>query len=75
MPFHTHARYDDDTSRWLVTSTRGAAAKFWSWDDAMATKLPFVVSPFPIPNEEGDPEWEARSTTTTTDWWPRMCPS
>ena len=60
MPFHTHARYDDDTSRWLVTSTRGAAAKFWSWDDAMATKLPFVVSPFPIPNEEGDPEWEAQ---------------
>ena len=60
MPFHTHARYDDDTSRWLVTSTRGAAAKFWSWDDAMSTEVPFVVSPFPIPNEEGDPEWEAR---------------
>lgn len=60
MPFHTHARYDNDTSRWLVTSTRGAAAKFWSWDDAMSTEVPFVVSPFPIPNEEGDPEWEAR---------------
>ena len=59
MPFHTHARYDDNTSRWLVTSNPGAAAKFWSWDDAMATELPFVVSPFPIPNEEGDPEWEA----------------
>ena len=60
MPFHTHARYDNDTSRWLVTSTRGAAAKFWSWDDAMSTEVPFVVSPFPIPNEEGDPEWEAQ---------------
>ena len=60
MPFHTHARYDNDTSRWLVTSTRGAAAKFWSWDDAMTAEMPFVVSPFPIPNEEGDPEWEAR---------------
>jgi hypothetical protein len=60
MPFHTHARYDDDTSQWLVTSTRGAASKFWSWEDAMAAEMPFVVSPFPIPNEEGDPEWEAR---------------
>ena len=60
MPFHTHARYDDDTSRWLVTSTRGAAPKFWSWDNAMAAELPFVVSPFSIPNEEGDPEWEAQ---------------
>jgi len=60
MPFHTHARYDDDTSRWLVTSTQGAASKFWSWEDAMATEMPFVVSPFPIPNAEGDPEWEAR---------------
>ena len=60
MPFHTHARYDDNASQWVVTSTRGAASKFWSWEDAMAAELPFVVSPFPIPNEEGDPEWEAR---------------
>ncbi len=60
MPFHTHARYDGASERWLVTSTRGAAAMSWSWEDAMATKLPFVVSPFPIPSEEGDPNWEAR---------------
>jgi len=59
MPFHTHARYDDDTSRWLVTSNQGAAAKFWSWDDAMAAELPFVVSPFPISTEEDDIWWEA----------------
>lgn len=60
MPFHTHARYDNDTGQWLVTSNQGAAAKVWSWDNAMTTELPFVVSPFPIPSKEGDPEWEAR---------------
>ena len=59
MPFHTHARYDGASERWLVTSNQGAAVKFWSWDNAMAAELPFVVSPFPISTEEGDTEWEA----------------
>ena len=74
MPFHTHARYDDNASQWVVTSTRGAASKFWSWEDAMAAELPFVVSPFPIPNEEGDPEGRRGSTMTRTAWRPRRRP-
>ena len=46
MPFHTHAKWSNDTG-WTVTSTTpGVDPKVWSWEDAMSISMPFVVSPF-----------------------------